>query len=88
MDMVNTLTHRGSPSRETAREICSLIFAIFQGALQSMINLMKGDPRGLWTTSEVPVQHPVESELLLEDNSDSDHISDENLDYVSEENLD
>ena len=64
VEMVNVLTHGGSSIGETARETCSLIFAIFQGALQSMINLMKGVP--VWTTSEVPVQYPVESELLLE----------------------
>ena len=84
MEMVNVLTHGGTSVRETARDTCLLIFAIFQGALQSMINLMKGVP--VWTTSENTVQHPVESELLLE--SKSDHVSDDNLDYVSEDNLD
>ena len=74
MEMVNTLTHGGSPSRETAREICSLIFAIFQGALQSMINLMKG----------IRVQHPVESELLRESNSDP--ASDDT--FASDDDLD
>ena len=87
MEMVNVLTHGGTSVRETARDTCLLIFAIFQGALQSMINLMKGVP--VWTTSENTLQHPVESELLLESNSsNSDHVSDDNLDYVSEDNLD
>ena len=74
VEMVNILTHGGSSIRGIATETCSLIFAIFQGALQSMINLMKG----------IRVQRPVESELLRESNSDP--ASDDT--FASDDDLD